>query len=570
MPVINPSAATVQVNLPVPTPVPQRPKAPPQPVPGAAKPTLAPVPQGMEPQGPVARAFLLPWRAAPKRMRRAGVPIRKGLGDREAFEQAIDRDPTNPMTHLVYADYLQENGEEDEAAFRRAMGEWVQKTSTPNSGLKPNMTGGEGGDYWLAHYKVLPQGVKGLFITGDTSTPPDTEPTQAMVIGPWFRWQTYRGMEDAFRRAFMANRRPQQMRRPTEAALPRRQLRREGEPVQYASPASGKYGTPEWNPPPHPDADPDRVANRANDPLWGYHRYQVGYSGVPIENMTDRAMGKPNGYLPVLHSQLEPQDPFIPGSFFHHRYGPLAVDHTSTLPEGFTTADHARSRWTEDRDAADLILTSRMLNRNNIDRDHPDGMSGILSPMRQENRPRYENLWGRTGTGRRPWFNTVFALQELENYAAPHDPYRLLATAVLSGNRHALPPLVDLLKRRDNPAGWYRLWPTLAKAMADRVGDLPPEDVLRRVSQIGEHTAGMSRNPDEHYAISDRARHTGDLTGYAVLADHMDENGLPQYAQLLRAELANVMPQMRHPTKGRSRLSRLPRRRLTRQCPASS
>lgn len=376
------------------------------------------------------------------------------------------------------------------------------------------------------------------------------------------------GMPEPQARAFVLPWKPAP--RQMQRALPRRQLRREGEVAKYATPA-GKYGTPEWNPPPHPQADPDVVANRANDPLWSYHRYQVGYSGVPIETTTDRAMGKPNGYLPVLRSQLEPQQPFIPGSFFHHRYGPLAVDHTATLPEGFALLADTQKRHLPSNDDADIILTSRLTNRNNPDHRHPGSyLDGVLSPMRRENRAVYEMMWGQNAhdlqgqpVGRRPWFNTIFTLQELENHAAPHDPYRLLASAVISGNRHALPPLVDLLKRRDNPAGWYRLWPVLARAMEQRVGDLSPEGVLRRVAAIGEHTASISNNPRDHYAISDRAREQGDLTGYAILADHMEENGLPQYAQLMRAELANVMPQFRSQPKGRSRLSRLPRRRLT-------
>lgn len=42
-----------------------------------------------------------------------------------AFEQAIDENPLEATNHVVYADWLDEQGEHDEAAFRRSMGEWV-------------------------------------------------------------------------------------------------------------------------------------------------------------------------------------------------------------------------------------------------------------------------------------------------------------------------------------------------------------------------------------------------------------------------------------------------------------
>lgn len=47
------------------------------------------------------------------------------MDERAAFEANIDADPLDATNHLVYADWLQDHGHDDEAAFRRAMGEWV-------------------------------------------------------------------------------------------------------------------------------------------------------------------------------------------------------------------------------------------------------------------------------------------------------------------------------------------------------------------------------------------------------------------------------------------------------------
>jgi uncharacterized protein (TIGR02996 family) len=204
--------------------------------------------------------------------------------------------------------------------------------------------------------------------------------------------------------------------------------------------------------------------------------------------------------------------------------------------------------------------------------------AGPFSPNHPDNRGYYNQLWSfHSSGGRRPWFNSVFPLQHLIYFATPHDPYRLLAASVMSGNRHALPPLVDLLKRRDNPAGWSPIWSALAKAMEERTGDLPPDEVFRRAHAIATATEPLSADPAGHGQITegivrqnlDAGRYgvapgdpgpmdnaTPELTGYGALADHVEENGLPQYAQLLRAELANVLPQFRWQTKGRRRFSR--------------
>lgn len=323
--------------------------------------------------------------------------------------------------------------------------------------------------------------------------------------------------------------------------------------TKYAKGSVGKHGTPSWNPAPHPDADPEQVAKRDTDPLWGYHRGQIGYGGHPIETSDDRVMeGKPNPFNLALDSQITEQTPPQPGSYTATRHGLVPPDYRHTVPVGFTV-DRTENR----KDNADKELTVR-----NAHLDPTLDSNGDLSPFHPNNRGRYDTLFSH-GVGRRPWFDTVFPLQQMEWHAAPHDPYRLLATSVLSGNRHALPHLVDILKKRDNPAGWYSGWAKLAKAMEDRVGDLPYADVFRRVNAIAFHSGKHSQDPEGHHAIGKGASAAADpyhskspdLTGFAALADHLDEHGLPQYAQLMRLELANVLPELRKtPTRKGSRL----------------
>ena len=270
----------------------------------------------------------------------------------------------------------------------------------------------------------------------------------------------------------------------------------------------------------------------------------VSYGGYPIETPQDAAIeGKANGYHAVLGTQVMPS---TPGRYSHYEtcYGPGTVDHTATVPEGLQTREQRLEALREGaNDNADEILTRNA----NLD---AEGVGGDLDAFHVANNPRYASLWGPTG-GRRPHYDTIFPLQALIGNARPHDPYRLLAAAVRSGNRHALPALVDLLKRRDNPAGWYSGWSALAKAMDDRIGDLPVQEVNRRAAAIAKHTAKHSSDSEGHRQLMEGIAEANtdkaepDLTGYAALADHMEENGLPQYAQLLRLELANALPQFR-------------------------
>lgn len=126
-------------------------------------------------------------------------------GDQESFDQVIDQNPLDATNHLVYADWLDENGQPDEAAFRRAMGNWLTEHN-PKSGY--------GHMPWIAHWYRggLPVGVNAkdvsvakfqdLQLKGDDWYPNDT----AMAMdwtGTHGGWHTYRDMEEGLRRAFM-------------------------------------------------------------------------------------------------------------------------------------------------------------------------------------------------------------------------------------------------------------------------------------------------------------------------------------------------------------------------------
>lgn len=119
--------------------------------------------------------------------------------ERQAFTQAIHANPLDSTNHLVMADWHDERGEHDEAAFRRAMGEWFQSGT---SGVSPSQY-----PTWTAHTKHLPLGVSPYHIpmysqVGDGGAYPHykndrvTEPHR-------FEWDNYANMEEGFRHAYM-------------------------------------------------------------------------------------------------------------------------------------------------------------------------------------------------------------------------------------------------------------------------------------------------------------------------------------------------------------------------------
>ena len=147
------------------------------------------------------------------------------MDERAAFERNIDENPLDATNHLVYADWLDEHGEPDEAAFRRAMGQWVG--NTPGVGVRPNTFNQH--DWWAGGKLGYPEGVAlermpfprqpGYPQSPHISAYPEPRPAHYPAahanrdLGDdpshygHIGFRNYRGMEEAFRRAFMAGRR---------------------------------------------------------------------------------------------------------------------------------------------------------------------------------------------------------------------------------------------------------------------------------------------------------------------------------------------------------------------------
>lgn len=152
--------------------------------------------------------------------------------EQAAFEAKIDENPLDPLNHGVYADWLQDRGHNDEAAFRRWMGGFVgsghpQRSSRDQDSRFP----------WVFHHHFdMPEGVNRDDIPevpshrvhlsededGNVFLDPDVRDGEAFdVNGNDFRWRTYRDMEHGLRRAFTANlkrQRAQQQQLPTQAS----------------------------------------------------------------------------------------------------------------------------------------------------------------------------------------------------------------------------------------------------------------------------------------------------------------------------------------------------------------
>ena len=151
--------------------------------------------------------------------------------DKEDFEKAIDQNPLDSTNHLVYADWLDENGEPEEAMFRRSLGNWLQdrgkdtKEKVSENGYNGYGVGGllgypEGTEpsggidpyEHFEHEKRNSEVYNGLVPILDLENPPNYQPNGywAAKIKPLalyhLRWDTYRGMEEALRRAFMNKR----------------------------------------------------------------------------------------------------------------------------------------------------------------------------------------------------------------------------------------------------------------------------------------------------------------------------------------------------------------------------
>ena len=119
----------------------------------------------------------------------------ESTADRHAFEATIDQNPLDSTAHLVFADYLDELGEHQEAAFQRVLGEWMQKTP-PRTLFKTQ---------FMVNRHELPKGVRDTaFTVHSGQKPKSAQPYEAEATSSGYIWTTYRGMEDAFRKSFNA------------------------------------------------------------------------------------------------------------------------------------------------------------------------------------------------------------------------------------------------------------------------------------------------------------------------------------------------------------------------------
>jgi uncharacterized protein (TIGR02996 family) len=139
--------------------------------------------------------------------------------ERQAFEKAIDANPLESTNHLVYADWLDEQGEPEEAAFRRAMGDWYHKNSDIPRKMFPKGYQYVGPEEfkWSSPLVTHPHTVAGRDLPTFVSHIPsydmhvDPEPSDNSIPhytygGDRYYWKTYRGMESALRKAFQAGR----------------------------------------------------------------------------------------------------------------------------------------------------------------------------------------------------------------------------------------------------------------------------------------------------------------------------------------------------------------------------
>lgn len=124
------------------------------------------------------------------------------LEEQKAFEQAIDTDPFEATNHLVFADWLDERGQAEEAAFRRYIGEWVGGLDDEDRySIGPEDTSGI--DPWRVHARELPhRGMAARLPQADRrgGNPPH--------IGRYYPaaqrrgYRTYRDLENAMRDAW--------------------------------------------------------------------------------------------------------------------------------------------------------------------------------------------------------------------------------------------------------------------------------------------------------------------------------------------------------------------------------
>lgn len=162
--------------------------------------------------------------------------------ERAAFERQIDEEPMDANTHLIYADWLDDHDEPQEAAFRRAMGNWFadhHRSGTDPRGTTQYFPQSPYGSpllpprtvtSWHAGFRHqpdqeptdvgMPEGVRAEHFDSLTDTDWDVDwesPDRPDGHRPYqhsdahtghalgWQWDSYRDMEEAFRRAFRPN-----------------------------------------------------------------------------------------------------------------------------------------------------------------------------------------------------------------------------------------------------------------------------------------------------------------------------------------------------------------------------
>lgn len=313
-------------------------------------------------------------------------------------------------------------------------------------------------------------------------------------------------------------------------------MARQGSPVKFAA---GRHGTPEFNPPPEPGNDP---ASRDGDILWKYHRGLVDEQGKPRTPANERVARRRHAiYHPTQVATFSPSG--VP-----ENQPPNGIDANAPWMLAGQGGGRDRHRLT----AAEELI-GQTVPAEHVLLDTARGMNwSELHPVVRSN------------------LAFIQPLQQLMYHAAKGDPYRIYAAAVASGNRHAIPLLVQTLRQRDNPAGWWDGWKSLHRHLevynsnaATHHGG--PEDVYMRLMNIARATQPESGDPDGHSQLVRAAfdavkdvptTDSSHWMPWQVLADHMQDHGLDHYANLVRAELANVVPGLLAKPKGRRRFAK--------------
>lgn len=149
-----------------------------------------------------------------------------------ALLAAVHANPLDSTGHFALSDWHAERGEQDEADFRKAMGEWVGRYKHPSSPYQPQMAVESVGERpWISGMgeRPLPRGVGAGFEYPDNfvwenlpevahvdlSSIPDHVGVRRWGTG-FIHWPSYPAMEDSFRRAFMAGRERQRTQPPEQ------------------------------------------------------------------------------------------------------------------------------------------------------------------------------------------------------------------------------------------------------------------------------------------------------------------------------------------------------------------